>query len=168
MVKVLIFQLTNSQVLQHPSTFFNFTTFSTTLHTTTNTSLIIIFHFSKMEQIDETFFQQHNTVKDIRDICSLPSIQIAANRVENPQSDQYEYHSVSLGGSILCKAFHQDHWLITPESHDGDYSMRRPDLVVECIRFQKIDPSGFLRFPTLQEYEKETEQDTIAIGLHLI
>lgn len=107
-------------------------------------------------------------MRDIRDICSLPSILFAADRVLQPLSDTYEYHSVTVGVSMISKAFHQDHWLITPESHDGDYSKKRPDLVVACIRFLELNPSGFLRFPTLQEYENKTDQDPLGMGLHLI
>ena len=84
---------------------------------------------------------------------------MAADRISNPLLGSYEYQSVTLGLTMLAKTFWQDHWAITPESHDGNLSSKRPDLILEMV--YKTEGNNF--YPA-----KQSDQVDLEMGIHLI
>lgn len=117
-----------------------------------------------MQSIDRQVFDSNATFIEVKDICSLASIRMAADAIEHPQLGSYEYQSKTLGVSLLVKAFNEDHWLFTPEAHDGNIRAKKPDFIIECVSLIHRDLESSYIFPTPIQFESES----IHMGIHLI
>lgn len=96
----------------------------------------------------------------VPDICSAVSLHMAADRISDPALGSYEYQSVTLGLTMLAKTFNHDHWALTPESHDGNRSAKKPDLLVELVYISK----GYRIYPAKRsDYRPDGPELTMGI-----
>lgn len=118
-----------------------------------------------MQSADRILFDTQASFQNVRPITNLASIKLVADMITNTKLGSYEYQASTLGTTMLIKAFHEDHWVFTPESRFGYINRQRPDLMIQNAQLMKNDDQGNVKNPTLQDYEQGQD---MFLGAHII